>query len=355
MTYLVLYQCCKVVKGPTRSIVCDIQRDQYFLIPNELYDLLIRFNKKPIEEIYSHYGEEYSSEIKSYLNFLTSEEIAFYCDEASVHNFPKIDEKWESPLQITNMIVDFSLSSDYDIQALILEIDAIGVASLNLRIFNGLKFIDLESILDSLSKSRVKSLYLMLKYDSTENQEKYCALMDKYVIIDGFLVFGYSKDHNKITKNGKKVLFSKEVFHDETCCGVINSKNFCLSLESFNESQTYNSCLNRKLSIDKEGNVKNCPSLKKSFGNLSDTKLRDVLNHPELKNYWNINKDKIHVCKDCEFRYICTDCRAYVEDPKDIYSKPLKCGYNPYDGKWSDWSKNPLKSKTVKNYGIEVF
>ena len=92
---------------------------------------------------------------------------------------------------------------------------------------------------------------------------------------------------------------------------------------------------------------------KKSFGNLSDTKLSDVLNHPELKKYWNINKDKIHVCKDCEFGYICTDCRAYTENPEDIYSKPLKCGYDPYTGIWSEWSKNPLKQEGIKFYGIE--
>ena len=56
--------------------------------------------------------------------------------------------------------------------------------------------------------------------------------------------------------------------------------------------------------------------------------------------------------KDCEFRYICTDCRAYVEDPEDILSKPLKCGYNPYTGEWSEWSTNPLKQKAIDFYGM---
>lgn len=34
-----------------------------------------------------------------------------------------------------------------------------------------------------------------------------------------------------------------------------------------------------------------------------------------FKDLWAINKDKILVCQDCEFRYICTDCRAYLEMP----------------------------------------
>ena len=38
--------------------------------------------------------------------------------------------------------------------------------------------------------------------------------------------------------------------------------------------------------------------------------------------------------KDCKFRYICTDCRAYLANPNDMYSKPLKCNYNPYSATW---------------------
>lgn len=76
-------------------------------------------------------------------------------------------------------------------------------------------------------------------------------------------------------------------------------------------------------------------------------------NNPGFKKYWNIKKDDMTKCKDCEFRYICTDCRAYLEDPDDIYSAPLKCGYDPYTGKWEKWSKNPLKQKAIEYYGME--
>jgi SPASM domain peptide maturase of grasp-with-spasm system len=89
-----------------------------------------------------------------------------------------------------------------------------------------------------------------------------------------------------------------------------------------------------------------------SFGNIKETTLMEALEKPGFKKCWDINKDKIHVCKDCEFRYACTDCRAYVEDPADILSKPLKCGYNPYTGEWSEWSTNPLKQKAIEFYGM---
>ena len=70
-------------------------------------------------------------------------------------------------------------------------------------------------------------------------------------------------------------------------------------------------------------------------------------------------KDKEEkVCKDCEFRYICTDCRAYTEKTHTNEegldtSKPLKCGYNPYTGEWEEWSTNPLKQKAIQFYGMQ--
>ncbi|MNX99984.1 hypothetical protein D3C86_1324620 [compost metagenome] len=74
---------------------------------------------------------------------------------------------------------------------------------------------------------------------------------------------------------------------------------------------------------------------------------------PAFKEHWFTKKDDIAVCRDCEFRYVCTDCRAYVEDPADAYAKPLKCGYDPYANVWEDWSTNPLKQQAITYYGLE--
>lgn len=95
--------------------------------------------------------------------------------------------------------------------------------------------------------------------------------------------------------------------------------------------------------------------MKESFGNIKTTTLQEALAIKGFKKHWNTTKDKIKVCRDCEFRYICTDCRAYTEDPKDSYSKPLKCGYDPYTGAWEEWSANPLKDAAIQYYGMVWF
>lgn len=87
--------------------------------------------------------------------------------------------------------------------------------------------------------------------------------------------------------------------------------------------------------------------MRKIYGKVDEVSLKNVLESNEFRKYWFINKDQISICKSCEFRYNCTDCRAFLVDSNDIYSKPLKCGYNPFTCVWEDWSVNTLKDKGV--------
>ena len=79
------------------------------------------------------------------------------------------------------------------------------------------------------------------------------------------------------------------------------------SRQFYVEALTHNSCLNKKISIDKEGNTRNCLSMPESFGNINSTSLRKALENKNFKKYWDVNKDKIAGSRDCEFQYIYTE------------------------------------------------
>lgn len=121
---------------------------------------------------------------------------------------------------------------------------------------------------------------------------------------------------------------------DETQCGIISESLFSINIDSYLRSLSGNSCLFKKISVDKNGNVKNCPSFQHSYGNIRETDIISVHSKNEYQFISNIKKDDILICKDCEFRIICTDCRAYKKDPNNIFSQPEKCMYNPYIAKW---------------------
>jgi len=64
--YFQLFACCLPVKGSSRSVVCDIQRNDYQLIPNILYDILIDYKNQTIESVLAHFEKESHEDILEY-------------------------------------------------------------------------------------------------------------------------------------------------------------------------------------------------------------------------------------------------------------------------------------------------
>jgi SPASM domain peptide maturase of grasp-with-spasm system len=133
----------------------------------------------------------------------------------------------------------------------------------------------------------------------------------------------------------KEIEFYRSEVSSCQACGSISEHSIkAPTVQQFMEYSQHNGCLNRKISIDVDGAIKNCPSFARSFGTIGSTSLSEIVKRAEFREVWDIRKDDVDVCKDCEFRYACTDCRAYTADGT-LYGKPLKCGYDPYSGGWA--------------------
>lgn len=59
-----------------------------------------------------------------------------------------------------------------------------------------------------------------------------------------------------------------------------------------------------------------------------------IISLPKCSNLWNITKDQIEVCKNCEFRYICPDNRIPLKRKENDYYHQTDCNYDPYKNKW---------------------
>ncbi|WP_123868250.1 grasp-with-spasm system SPASM domain peptide maturase, partial [Flavobacterium hercynium] len=203
-----------------------------------------------------------------------------------------------------------------------------------------------------LNNSFVNEISFIIKF----NNDLYDFLKNNNLGINKFLNIQFhscSYDSNSQLDN-VMFTFTSNKLSIPLSCGIIRKNNFVYSNNFYLESQNHNTCLNKKISIDKDGNIKNCPSMKNIYGNIRNTTLSEVLIIPEFRSFWKINKNEIDVCRDCEFRHICTDCRAYIENPANIYSKPLKCGYDPYTNLWTEWSTNPLKATVIEEYNLQT-
>lgn len=336
----------KFVKGWEYSLIMDLQREKIYRVDSKYSIVFEKSTILTFDFIAEEFGNE---EARLVIDFLKGNDLInqYDCKE----KFPDLHLSFSHPSVITNMVVHLSdVTSQYS-ERIVSEMDAFRVKAVVL--FSLVDDIQLQRFLEFSVNSFITSLDIYLLNSSLEKAIELFSSYVNYPFIRNVVFTDHTVENGVVKTDGFRNLINTEgVENYVLSCGKVLPAYFSKNLLSVSEALEYNSCLNRKISIDEVGDIKNCPSMKESYGNIKDTTLAEAIEKPGFKKYWDINKDKIHVCKDCEFRYICTDCRAYVEDPEDILSKPLKCGYNPYTGEWNEWSINPLKQKAIDFYGM---
>lgn len=351
----ILIPTCFLSKGTTRSLICDTDRQKYYLIPNLLFDILSNKDISTIESTIDMYCDNKAENIKvilEYFNFLMDNDLILFTDNGYMYSSPEL--VYEYPGNISNSIIDVNLNSFCNISKFFSQVDDIMCRSLQIRFFCNVTIDQLKQFSVEMEGTVLEWIEYYLPFDDDLDLEilKDICLSNSRLRL--MLLYGYAEDTIIWQKpsGGSRITGVIQKIDSNNHCGVVHPAYFSPDLVAMIESKYHNSCLNRKLGIDVDGEIKNCPSQSISFGNLRDTRLINAIEKPGFKKLWDIGKDSIKICKDCEFRYICTDCRAYVEEPDDMLSKPLKCGYNPYTGEWSEWSTNPLKQSAIQYYDM---
>lgn len=348
MSYLYLYSNCIPVKGVSRSIICDLQQGKYDFIPNSLYEILNTNIGKKRHSILEQYTPEEQTILEEYFGFLEHKEYIYWVDD--ITQFPPIEKTYQSSSHVTNAIIDFDEKSHFNLTDISDQLDFLNCKAIQFRFFCSKEMNELNEILQSFELSKLRSIELIIKFQDTVSIKTLQELHKSSPRIK--LIIIHSSPEQKLDfLNREKtipVMYTNQVFNDSSCCGKIGPSYFSINTETFIESLNFNSCLNKKISIDTNGDIKNCPSLPTSYGNISNTSLYSALHSEGFKDVWKLTKDMINVCKDCEFRHICTDCRAYTDNPNNKYARPSKCTYNPYICKW----QGEKGFKTLEECGI---
>ncbi len=347
MRYFLIFSNCIQTKGKNRSIISDLANQQLYFIPNEVYDILLELKSTPLEKVKSKLDVESQEVLMQYIHYFTEEGIGFYCDEPKA--FPEMSLEFHAPEIINNAIIDLDHTSIYDIKKVINELIDLRCKFLEVRAYEDISVSRIQECIDTVIMGYFRNVDFILKYPKNEETINLLKKMMLDHPVMGKITFHSSPG----VHNNDFFEFTEKIITNNKFCGIISEKYFSPLLKTVSESQHHNTCLNQKIAIDIHGNIKNCPSMQQSFGNIKNTSLAAALQKKGFKNKWNINKDQIDICRDCEFRHICTDCRAYLENPEDLYSKPLKCGYNPDTNEWAEWGTNPLKQKAIAFYDMQ--
>jgi len=118
---------CFIVKGASRSLVCDLQRQASDFIPNDMVEVLEVLNaKKSLDEVFQIYGEENKEVIREYLDYMDEKEYGFYCEEDEFDLFPELNKEFLVPAHITNTVLELKTENIGWLKDLIPQIENLG-------------------------------------------------------------------------------------------------------------------------------------------------------------------------------------------------------------------------------------
>jgi SPASM domain peptide maturase of grasp-with-spasm system len=297
---------------------------------NSYYALTSYFKNSSIGEILKMLdGEDSRFQFYRFLTFLLDEHIACLVNDISV--FPAIPVCWDSPFEISTAIIDIRNKWDF-LEKAFRELFELRCEFLQLRFYSEADRGLIKQVVSLVKGRCFKDVEFLIKYSGRATSHQFLAKLCESQRNVRFLV--HSAPVKAISFSDNSVRYTGQQITSCANCGTINAYTLRIpSIQGYMENKLFNSCLNRKISIDEDGFIKNCPSMKKNYGHIADTSMVTVARKQSFKNVGGINKDITDTCKDCEFRYLCSDCRAYTKN-NSLTGKPSKCKYDPYEGKW---------------------
>lgn len=319
--WFVFYNYCIPVRGAKRSLVCDLDNKNFFFIEASDYEIVKGLKVK--EDQANH----------ELLTYLVEQDVGFYTETPEL--FPVLKNEYLDYPLVDNAIVEIEHTTSHLSVLLNKYATDLGIKYIEIR-YLSTKLDLLYTVLDLISTSEISSISLCINQIVGVEIEVLLHLIKKlsikYKELEFVGLFNQEEEENRMIGNVFVVRKTKALTN--FMCGEISPINFNITIKSFQQAMNCNVCLDRKIAVDKLGNVKNCLSMLESYGEIKNVDLKEILVSPSWSKK-NIKKDHILVCKDCEFRYICHDCRAYLPD-NELNSKPAKCKYNPYTTKWGE-------------------
>jgi SPASM domain peptide maturase of grasp-with-spasm system len=357
--YVFLFSDCVPVKGAAASAIYDLTRGRISTFPSDYHAFFERFRKHRLGELLDTLSEDDRAGFSDFLRFLFDNEYA--CMMSDPGAFPEIPSSWDAPGAIQNAIIDVD-AQHHDYGKLVSELDALGCQHLQVRCYSRLFGVsELATLAGLCHGTSIQSLQAILVHDPARPDDDYAAVVTGNRIICSLIVHSADEDRKLVIDRGTRgssaaltaveIGFTTKKLSSHLDCGTITVGTLLApSTPTFTELRHFNGCLNRKVSVDASGQVRNCPAMAESFGDHRGVALSEIAAEARFQRAWRARKDEIAVCRDCPYRYACTDCRAFLEVPDAEDSKPLKCGYDPYTDSWTDWGARPQAMATMAGY-----
>ena len=255
-----------LVKGARLGLICDLQRNEYSHIPFELVDVLEQLKNRKISDVIELYSKEEKETVLEYLDWMVKNDWGMFTNNLEdIQKFIPINLEINSPFSVSNIILHINDSSKKHIDKLITEINSLNIPHCEIFIEN---MSNVSEIIKKLDSSVLRSIQLNF-INPTDNCDVYeyeelCKLNYR---ISSIIVFNSKEEFRKelIFSEMIPLIFTSQKFNTKGC-GIVQKEYFNSNVKNFVESMEHNSCLNRKMSVDFNGEIKNCPSMTENYG-----------------------------------------------------------------------------------------
>lgn len=337
------YSTCKLVKGGACSAIYDLERRRLYRFDTAYFSLFALAAGEGIAvSNFDEMDEGARARALAAIEFLKERELGRFMDRVSARYLMPLPGAWDRPEPIMNAVIDVD-DMQPDWAAIVAELDALQCRTLQVRCFSSLMSrADVERVLERLQGSCISRVEFVVKWNPEWDPAVFPDLFECYRNLLSVRLHSAPRDEEfdgsfSPYLVGRRVRLQIAAIDGAHQCGSIREGSLNIpSAWLYSELKAHNGCLNRKVSIRADGEICNCPSMKTGFGK-DLGRLRQVVASAEFQRAWHLKKDDMRVCRGCEFRYVCTDCRAYLERDHSL-DKPARCNYDPATGKWGEQS-----------------
>jgi SPASM domain peptide maturase of grasp-with-spasm system len=345
-----LFAGCILQKGYNSYVICDLQRKRIRRIPKTLYYILEVFRDHSMADIKKSFRHQHDEAIDEYFDFLFENEFGFFCSRKQISLFPAIDLAYEHPSLISNAIIDIDRKSPFTLSHVLALLEDLYCRHIQLRFSDAYAPAELIAFLKIAGRHSLSSVDVAFNCPLSVNVQELrkiysCSFVSQLHV---FNVPATGMDALKELSEDDHIYFHTGSMFDST--GSMSMESMQLNIRLFSESQKHHTYFNRKLYIAADGELKNAPQCDESFGNVMEQdSLRKTIADVAFQKYWRLGKDRIDVCKDCEFRHTCIDSRLPKERIKGKWYHETECNYNPYISKW----KGEEGYRTLQECGVK--
>lgn len=321
--YIYIYPNVKFVKGYKRNLIYDLYKGEYYSISDSYYCF---FKDKPLEINIHHQKYLYKGKnITGFIKFVIDRNLGILSKVKLFFN--EIDLNLSLPNYIYNIQIEIS-SIMFDIRIFFNVIEELGVQNIDFFLLDDFNKKAIESYLRLLSNTKIRSIRIVLYEKINENYlKKLIDLNAKIIIVEIY----NSTDYKSYNYRGTDII-EYNYFHKKDL--VFQRPNILL----YSESIKFNTYFYKYLFVSGQGEVKMNPYSINDFILIDTIKDYHILEEFILTDKYNpyktIHKDMIDICKDCEFRYLCVDCREPIQKNETLWCYKSECDYNPYIVKW---------------------